>query len=82
MDAIEALEEFKEPWPKLYALAVSMMASVLDGESVEDGTYTSEDTDDSPWNYHGYFRVSNNKITAIGHELGREGGWFWLINRS
>lgn len=42
-----------------------------------DGIYSSETTDNSHSSCHGYFKIENGKLTGIGQERGREGGWIW-----
>ena len=73
--AVEELKDFEISFPRLYAFGLAIES----GEITErDGFFTSENTDDSPWNCNGYFKTKDNKIVAIGQELGREGGWFWF----
>lgn len=52
--------------------------SILQGEKVKDGVYSSVNLDNSPWNSTRFFRVKDNQIVALGQELGREGGWYWF----
>jgi len=71
--AIDVIENFKDESPKLYQFALS----IINGQKVDDGVYSSEVTDNQRQVYN-YFSVHNNEINAIGEERGREGGWYWF----
>lgn len=45
---------------------------------IVDGLYESTKTDNSHPGCYGYFRVEKQKITGIGEERTRDGGWYWL----
>ena len=47
-------------------------------KTIKDGFYTSMETDKSSGSCYGYFKVEDGKITGIGEERGRDGGWIWF----
>ncbi len=64
---------FKDKSPNLYSLALE----IINGKQVNDGNYSSEETDNQKLVYN-YFKVKNNQIVAIGEERIRDGGWYWI----
>jgi hypothetical protein len=76
--AVEVLQQFKEEFPNLVILGELIEQ---DKQDIDDGIYSSRDTDNSSNHCYGYFEVKKNKIIAIGEERWRTGGWFWTKPR-
>lgn len=75
---MNALETIKRNFGEQYPDFVDYAEKLTKGEiTAVDKIYYSYEFGYGRVSY-GYFKVENGRITAIGEECLREGGWFWL----